>query len=161
VHLNFVTNYNPSTKGAIGSLDASFDGSYRNGGIGLTGRFVVSQGSSIFESNASIGAGSGESGVWKPFSQTLTAASFTRIDGSGILDFSSSGGVMSFGVLNEIGAGAPSSGWNAFDNLRVSVNDVNSANNVSVAVPEPASLTLWGLGALGCGIAGYRRRKLA
>jgi len=49
VHLNFVTNYNPSTKGAIGSLDASFDGSYRNGGIGLTGRFVVSQGSIIFE----------------------------------------------------------------------------------------------------------------
>jgi hypothetical protein len=28
-------------------------------------------------------------------------------------------------------------------------------------VPEPASLTLWGLGALGCAIAGYRRRKLA
>jgi hypothetical protein len=27
------------------------------------------------------------------------------------------------------------------------------------AVPEPASLVLWGLGALGCTVAGYRRRK--
>jgi len=27
--------------------------------------------------------------------------------------------------------------------------------------PEPTSLAIWGLGALGCGIAGYRRRKLA
>jgi len=26
-------------------------------------------------------------------------------------------------------------------------------------VPEPASLAIWGLGALGCAIAGYRRRK--
>lgn len=31
----------------------------------------------------------------------------------------------------------------------------------SEAVPEPASLTLWGLGALGCAVAGYCRRKLA
>ena len=28
-------------------------------------------------------------------------------------------------------------------------------------VPEPTSLTLWGLGALGCAIGGYRRRKRA
>jgi hypothetical protein len=28
-------------------------------------------------------------------------------------------------------------------------------------VPEPTTLTLWGLGALGCAVAGYRRRKLA
>lgn len=30
-----------------------------------------------------------------------------------------------------------------------------------VLVPEPASLAIWGLGALGCAIAGYRRRKSA
>jgi len=29
------------------------------------------------------------------------------------------------------------------------------------AVPEPASLTVWGLGALGCAIGAYRRRKSA
>jgi hypothetical protein len=28
-------------------------------------------------------------------------------------------------------------------------------------VPEPATLTIWGLGALGCAAAAYRRRKLA
>jgi len=30
-----------------------------------------------------------------------------------------------------------------------------------VAVPEPASLAIWGLGAFGCAIAGYRRRQAA
>lgn len=29
------------------------------------------------------------------------------------------------------------------------------------AVPEPASMAIWGLGALGCAIAGYRRRQAA
>lgn len=46
-----------------------------------------------------------------------------------------------------------------------------NANNVEVGraqievlvgtVPEPASMAIWGLGALGCAVAGYRRRKLA
>jgi hypothetical protein len=34
-----------------------------------------------------------------------------------------------------------------------------SPNLQSAAVPEPASLVLWGLGALGCAAAGYRRRR--
>jgi hypothetical protein len=29
------------------------------------------------------------------------------------------------------------------------------------SVPEPTSMAIWGLGALGCAVAGYRRRKLA
>lgn len=29
------------------------------------------------------------------------------------------------------------------------------------AVPEPATLVIWSLGALGCAVAGYRRRKVA
>jgi hypothetical protein len=32
---------------------------------------------------------------------------------------------------------------------------------VQAAVPEPASLAIWGLGALGCAIGAYRRRKQA
>lgn len=31
----------------------------------------------------------------------------------------------------------------------------------SSEVPEPATLTIWGLGALGCAVAAYRRKKLA
>jgi len=31
----------------------------------------------------------------------------------------------------------------------------------ATALPEPATLTLWSLGALGCAIAGYRRRRAA
>jgi hypothetical protein len=43
----------------------------------------------------------------------------------------------------------------ALDNFTFT-NDI-----VAPAVPEPASFTLWGLGALGCAIAGYRRRNSA
>jgi hypothetical protein len=42
----------------------------------------------------------------------------------------------------------------ALDNVRV--NEVSTG-----AVPEPATLTIWGLGALGCAGAGYRRRRVA
>ena len=36
---------------------------------------------------------------------------------------------------------------------------LDKSRQASVATPEPASLAIWGLGALGCAIAGYRRRK--
>jgi len=36
-----------------------------------------------------------------------------------------------------------------------------SLTAANASVPEPTSLTLWGLGALGCAIAGYRRRNAA
>jgi hypothetical protein len=38
---------------------------------------------------------------------------------------------------------------------------INAWQLRNASVPEPASLTLWGLGALGLSIAGYRRRKAA
>jgi hypothetical protein len=33
--------------------------------------------------------------------------------------------------------------------------------NVTSTVPEPATLSIWGLGALGCAVAAYRRKRLA
>jgi len=50
----------------------------------------------------------------------------------------------------------------AFDSLNDNVLVGETQIEVIVGeVPEPASLTLWGLGALGCAVAGYRRRKQA
>lgn len=46
-------------------------------------------------------------------------------------------------------------------------DNVSFVDSVSVelvgnaAVPEPASMAIWSVGALGCALAGYRRRKLA
>jgi hypothetical protein len=46
-------------------------------------------------------------------------------------------------------------------------NDFQIVSNAFVtqpapgAIPEPASLAIWGLGALGCAVAGYRRRRPA
>jgi len=42
------------------------------------------------------------------------------------------------------------------DNVVVSTAAVNDGS-----VPEPASMAIWGIGALGCAVAGYRRRKAA
>jgi hypothetical protein len=49
-------------------------------------------------------------------------------------------------------------GFSAFDN--VSVTD-NGPVNGPAATPEPASLVLWSLGALGCALGGFWRRKAA
>lgn len=46
------------------------------------------------------------------------------------------------------------------DNVVYQGFTLDSAPPVS-SVPEPASLAIWGIGALGCAIAGYRRRKAA
>jgi hypothetical protein len=142
VHLNFIYTYDPATLGAIGSLDAAFDGTHRNGDLGLIGRLAIQQGDSIFASKASLLGG--DIAEWKTFHQTLTANDFMRISGTGTLDFSSTGGILQLGVLNEIAAGGAGYGLNGFDNLRVSVNEPTAI----VAVPEPASLALWACGML-------------
>jgi hypothetical protein len=43
--------------------------------------------------------------------------------------------------------------------VQLEQGNVTMRVSVSEAVPEPASLTIWGLGAMGCAVAGYRRRK--
>jgi len=41
------------------------------------------------------------------------------------------------------------------------LDDVTVTQAASGAVPEPTSIAIWGLGALSCAVAGYRRRKTA
>jgi hypothetical protein len=67
---------------------------------------------------------------------------------------------------------APTSGTNtvfSLNDLQTSSNDndfglddlVLSSNASVAGAPEPASLAIWGLGALGCAVVVHRRRKLA
>jgi hypothetical protein len=49
----------------------------------------------------------------------------------------------------------------AANNFQSALDNVTIAEIDSPAVPEPATLTIWSLGALGCAAAAYRRRKLA
>lgn len=45
--------------------------------------------------------------------------------------------------------------------INILIDDITVNETVDAAVPEPATMTLWGLGALGCAAAAYRRRRLA
>lgn len=59
-----------------------------------------------------------------------------------------------------VGVGGNRYGWFDFNEFSTLAFD-NSQLETLAAVPEPASMAIWGLGAIGCAIAGYRRRKLA
>jgi hypothetical protein len=47
------------------------------------------------------------------------------------------------------------------NDTNANVRLVLEQGTTTATTPEPASLALWGLGALGCAVAGYRRRKQA
>lgn len=53
-----------------------------------------------------------------------------------------------------IQSGSSGDGMAAKGFTRLTLSDPNAA------VPEPATLTMWGLGALGCAVAAYRRRRM-
>jgi len=55
-----------------------------------------------------------------------------------------------------VGGIGASQAQTSFDDVSVSTTADADGN-----VPEPASMAIWGLGAVGCAVAGYRRRKLA
>jgi hypothetical protein len=69
-------------------------------------------------------------------------------------------GATDVGQLRSIGGG------NSFTNSSLETSSrtafqLNGNAVTSASAPEPASLAIWGLGALGCAVVGYRRRKMA
>lgn len=79
--------------------------------------------------------------------------------------FSTGTGGGFFGIVNTSGTFSTATIRNAIGQSPGGFVDPFGVDNVrsvqSEAVPEPATLAMWGLGALGCVIAKYRRRKVA
>lgn len=80
---------------------------------------------------------------------------------------SSSASFTSFSILSGFVQGSNTLDFVVRNNVFVAPNPVGLRVEMTgdVAqtgnVPEPTTLAIWGLGALGCAMAGYRRRKLA
>lgn len=97
--------------------------------------------------------------------ETMTFA--YDLDNDGIYnDYSQSGGLSSSGATSFSSTGVHTVGVRLTDGqggVSYGTFDVNVLDEPAPpsGVPEPASVTLWSLGALGCAVAAYRRRKLA
>jgi hypothetical protein len=164
-HLNPTFTYDPSTQGAIASINFNYDSI----------EFSPLQGIEVVYSPLLFQNGTYYTGVfdnvnqsvWTNFAHNgLTASDFVRdfdgltLPGSGpaIPDFSSTGGPIEFGFAT--GNTAPcfipcSTTISGIDNLSFTLNTVQPT------IPEPASLALLATGIVGIGIMSCRRRKAA
>jgi hypothetical protein len=172
--------YNPQTQGLVSEINWSFDAKLINppGNAGLGAWFVIEQGVDsnghpvIFQSNAiQTGLGTTEPGYskitssnWTTFHEELLSASYFTSDqsvnpGAPLNpDFSSAGGVMSFGFETSSAPGSVSDLTYTAGLDNWSVDIVPLAEPVgSVPAPEPLTLTLLAAGALVIS----RRRRMA
>ncbi|WP_281932110.1 VPLPA-CTERM sorting domain-containing protein [Roseibium album] len=150
-HIYEAATYDPSGMGAIGSLTFSLDLKAFSGPAGAMGAgAVVRQGGNFFAFGlGQVLNGSGWVGLT---TGPLSSAQFTAISG-GTLDFSGTGGVMSFGFLTSNGTfGTPSTNTAGFDNFRVEIAQVG-------AVPLPAGMFLLLTTLVGFGVASRWSRR--
>ena len=85
----------------------------------------------------------------------LTVTEFLDWNGPNYVGFSG-GGFDTIRMRDLVGSGSVTDG--AFQALAI---DNIETQDTQAAVPEPATLTIWGLGALGCAVAARRRKKSA
>jgi hypothetical protein len=148
--------YDPSTQGAIGSIDffqdviglsnASIPGTY---GAGIA---VLQGGQAYFAAATPLPL---TSSTWASRSSLgLTALDFGVFGAAGLPDFSAGGGPITFGYWRSNTIPDPvRTAADGIDNWRVVVNPASSS------VPEPASLALFGIG-LGL-LTRFARRRTA
>jgi hypothetical protein len=158
--LSTITFNNPIITDSVDGDDGTIDGS------GLAGQSWYGSGQVTFF-----------------FSGPLpTAAGMVWTDGFGTVSFEAFGpGMVSLGVITNIATPDDNvlggTGEDRFVGVQdlggiyairmsntvggTEVDHVQFGNAATAAVPEPASLAIWGLGALGCAFAGYRWRRTA
>ena len=154
-HVFNAVTYDPSTQGAIASIDYSEDRielSPPFGGAAIGGYFLLQQGGVTWRNNTDL-AFSNLS--WATLSLTgLIASNFAVVAGAtGLPDFSSSGSPITFGVLRSNSNSNASGSYtttNGLDNWKVTVNQV---------VPAPPAVWLLGTGCLG--LLGWQKRRPA
>jgi len=163
-YINSAATWNPSTQGAIDTVDLGIDVTLFSGvpgfsdgqGFGIAlqqggqifgNGFAVTGLQNTFNARTILGAGQANFGLVDP---STGSTDFTTNP-----DFSTSGSPISFGFAVANSGGSPASGTTAgYDNLSLTVNLVEEP---PVGIPEPGTLTLLGLGLAGLGFA--RRRK--
>jgi hypothetical protein len=160
-HVYSAGHYDPSTQGAIASIDFSSDLRFIGGSVGTSQvgyQLLLVQGGSHYNALSTgavaLGPGAGAPGPWiaAAFSG-LTQASFTRVFGSGPAqpDFSPGGADIQFGYLTQN------------TSIDTAITTTSGIDNWSVVVhtPEPPAGALIGLALLSLAVAARRPRACA
>jgi hypothetical protein len=144
---NTATRYEPTTSGAIATINWGIDARFVDGSFPGQGQAILlglRQGNVNYVADADI---TGSSGAWSSFGATgLTASSFQRLDGlAGTPDFAGTAAPIRFGFVS----GNSTTGGSYFTTV-----DYDNWF-VEVIVPAPGSLALAGAG---CVLIARRRR---
>jgi hypothetical protein len=154
--------YNPSTQGAITSINASVDKSFTTSepgaGIGNTFRPLIEQDGNFYLAAVpgSTITGPADTGYLNFSAAGLTAADFTLFNittgAFGVGNPNFDGDLITFGFAQNTNLAAGTNNETDYDNLDITVNP---------PVPEPSTWAMLLIGFAGIGFAAHRRRVSA